>query len=61
MDLSASHLKKKFGSCLFAELMAAYPQWINNLYSCFALLSKVDGFIHGEVKKLYSGRLAAIL
>ncbi|MDB4428048.1 heme NO-binding domain-containing protein [Porticoccaceae bacterium] len=27
--------------------------WITNFNSSFALLSKVDGFIHGEVKKLY--------
>jgi len=53
IDLSTSHLTKTFGIYLFAELMAAYPQWITNLNSSFALLSKVDGFIHGEVKKLY--------
>ena len=53
INLSVGHLTKTFGVYLFAELIAAYPQWITNLNSSFALLSKVDGFIHGEVKKLY--------
>lgn len=52
-NLSVSHLTKTFGVYLFAELIAAYPQWITDLNSCFALMTKVDGFIHGEVKKLY--------
>ena len=51
--LSAAHLTKTFCIYLFAELIAAYPQWIADLDSSFALLYKVDGFIHGEVKKLY--------
>ena len=53
INLSVGHLTKTFGVYLFAELIAAYPQWITDLNSSFALLSKVDGFIHGEVKKLY--------
>ncbi|MBT6594082.1 MAG: heme NO-binding domain-containing protein [Porticoccaceae bacterium] len=53
INLSVGHLTKTFGVYLFAELIAAYPQWITNFNSSFALLSKVDGFIHGEVKKLY--------
>ena len=47
--LSAAHLAKTFGIYLFAELIAAYPQWIADLDSSFVLLYKVDGFIHGEV------------
>ena len=38
---------------LFAELIAAYPQWIEGLNSSFDMLQKVDGFIHVEVRKLY--------
>ena len=53
IDVSVVHLTKTFGMYLFAELIAAYPQWIDGLHSSFALLQKVDGFIHGEVKKLY--------
>ncbi len=53
INLSVSHLTRTFGVYLFAELIAAYPQWITDLNSCFALFVKVDGFIHGEVKKLY--------
>ena len=53
INVSVVHLTKTFGMYLFAELIAAYPQWIDGLNSSFALLHKVDGFIHGEVKKLY--------
>jgi len=53
INVSVVHLTKTFGMYLFAELIAAYPQWIDGLHSSFALLHKVDGFIHGEVKKLY--------
>jgi hypothetical protein len=53
INVSVVHLTKTFGMYLFAELIAAYPQWITDLNSSFALLHKVDGFIHGEVKKLY--------
>ena len=53
INLSVGHLTKTFGVYLFAELIAAYPQWIADLDSSFALLAKVDDFIHGEVKKLY--------
>ena len=53
INVSVVHLTKTFGMYLFAELIAAYPQWIEGLNSSFALLHKVDGFIHGEVKKLY--------
>jgi hypothetical protein len=53
INVSVVHLTKTFGMYLFAELIAAYPQWIEGLHSSFALLHKVDGFIHGEVKKLY--------
>jgi len=53
INLSVAHLNKTFGVYLFAELIAAYPQWITDLNSSFSLLCKVDGYIHGEVKKLY--------
>jgi hypothetical protein len=53
INVSVVHLTKTFGMYLFAELIAAYPQWIDGLHSSFALLRKVDGFIHGEVRKLY--------
>ena len=53
MNISVAHLNKTFGVYLFAELIAAYPQWITDLNSSFSLLCKVDGFIHVEVKKLY--------
>jgi len=52
-DIPLTKLTKTFGMYLFAEMIAAYPQWIEGLHSSFELLQKVDGFIHGEVKKLY--------
>jgi|TARA_B110000208_G_scaffold49306_1_gene65145 hypothetical protein len=54
-DVSISNLTKSFGMYHFAEFIAAYPQLFKGLNSSFALLEKVDGFIHEEVKKLYPG------
>ena len=31
IDVSVVHLTKTFGMYLFAELIAAYPQWIDGL------------------------------
>ena len=39
INLSVGHLTKTFGVYLFAELIAAYPQWITNFNSSFALRS----------------------
>lgn len=54
-NISTENLTKTFGIYLFAELIAAYPQWIEGLKSSFELLKRVDGFIHAEVRKLYPG------
>jgi len=53
INVPVSKVTKTFGMYLFAELIAAYPQWIEGLHSSFELLEKVDSFIHVEVKKLY--------
>jgi hypothetical protein len=52
-DVSVPKVTKTFGMYLFAELIAAYPQWIEGMKSSFDMLQKVDGFIHVEVRKLY--------
>jgi hypothetical protein len=52
---SLTNLTKSFGMYHFAEFIAAYPQLFKGLDSSFALLEKVDSFIHQEVKTLYPG------
>lgn len=52
-DVAVPTVTKTFGMYLFAELIAAYPQWIEGLNSSFEMLQKVDSFIHVEVRKLY--------
>ncbi|MBT5578266.1 MAG: heme NO-binding domain-containing protein [Porticoccaceae bacterium] len=53
--IEVSHLIKSFGMYHFAEFIDAYPQLFTDLNSCFALLEKVDSFIHQEVRLLYPG------
>jgi|TARA_B110000211_G_scaffold158985_1_gene180037 hypothetical protein len=52
-DVPVPKVTKTFGMYLFAELIAAYPQWIEGMNSSFDMLQKVDSFIHVEVRKLY--------
>ena len=54
-ELSVASLTKSFGMYHFAEFIAAYPQLFKGLDSSFALLEKVDTFIHEELKTLYPG------
>lgn len=54
-EVSVASLTKSFGMYHFAEFIAAYPQLFKGLDSSFALLEKVDSFIHEEVKTLYPG------
>jgi len=52
-DVAVAKVTKTFGMYLFAELISAYPQWIQGMNSSFDMLQKVDSFIHVEVRKLY--------
>jgi len=52
-DVPVAKVTKTFGMYLFAELISAYPQWIEGMNSSFDMLQKVDSFIHVEVRKLY--------
>ena len=54
-EVTVTSLTKSFGMYHFAEFIAAYPQLFKGLDSSFALLEKVDSFIHEEVKTLYPG------
>ncbi len=50
-----SNLTKTFGMYHFSEFTSAYPYLFEGLDSSFALLEKIDWFIHAEVRKLYPG------
>jgi hypothetical protein len=54
-EVTVASLTKSFGMYHFAKFIAAYPQLFKGLDSSFALLEKVDSFIHEEVKTLYPG------
>ena len=49
---SLINLTKSFVMYQFAEFIAAYHQLFKGLDSSFALLAKLDSFIHQEVKTL---------
>lgn len=53
--VSVSNLTKTFGMYHFSEFTSAYPYLFDGLDSSFALLEKIDWFIHAEVRKLYPG------
>ena len=50
---SASSLLKDFGEHLFTRFAARYPQFFGGITSSFSFLSRIEGHIHVEVRKLY--------
>jgi hypothetical protein len=46
-------LTHAFGKYLFSRFVALYPQVFEGVDSSYALLEKVEGTIHAEVRKLY--------
>ena len=56
IDAEVSDLVKLFGGYLFKKFSAAYSDLIfSNVDNSFDFLENVDGYIHGEVRKLYPG------
>lgn len=46
-------LVRAFGEHLFGRFVVGYPQLFTGVGSAFAFLSRIEGYIHVEVKKLY--------
>jgi hypothetical protein len=43
-----------FGRYMFGRFLAGFPQFFEGETSALEFLPKVDGYIHGEVRKLYA-------
>jgi len=52
-DLSAKQHLCDFGEYLFGRFAALYPEFFNVTTNALAFLSKVDDYIHVEIRKLY--------
>lgn len=52
-DTPAGDLVNAFCAHLFSRFTVLYPVFFENIPSAFEFLTKVDGYIHVEVKKLY--------
>jgi len=46
-------LLERFGAALFAHFAALYPVFFYEVDSALALLTRIETYVHGEVKKLY--------
>ncbi|MCD9022140.1 heme NO-binding domain-containing protein [Cohnella silvisoli] len=51
--IPVADLVRTFGEYLFTQLIAMYPQFIQEHQTAFSILRKVDNYIHVEVLKLY--------
>ncbi|MFC5469760.1 heme NO-binding domain-containing protein [Cohnella suwonensis] len=51
--IPVADLVRTFGEYLFTQLIAMYPQFIQEHRTAFSFLRKVDNYIHVEVRKLY--------
>ncbi|QGQ96774.1 hypothetical protein EHS13_18765 [Paenibacillus psychroresistens] len=51
--IPVSDLVRVFGEYLFGQLIELYPQFVQTNPNLFDFLSKVDSYIHVEVRKLY--------
>ena len=52
-NIPIPHLLEAFGKHLFTRFYAGYPQFFDGVSSTIEFLPLVDGYIHGEVRKLY--------
>lgn len=52
-DIPVPDLVQTFGKHLFGQFVAKFPVFFENVESSFDLLSKVEDYIHIEVRKLY--------
>ncbi len=53
VDIEVSSLLRAFGTYLFGRFAEGHPQFFSGASDTFEFLSKVDGYIHVEVRKLY--------
>ncbi|EPJ48359.1 MAG: heme NO-binding domain-containing protein [Osedax symbiont Rs1] len=53
VDIPVNDLIRIFGEAMFSQLIKIHPEVVINIESSFDLLSKIDGYIHVEVFKLY--------
>ena len=51
--ISPDVLIRTFGEHLFGRFVSGFPQFFEGVTSAFEFLSKIDGHIHVEVRKLY--------
>ncbi|MEM7035680.1 MAG: heme NO-binding domain-containing protein [Bacteroidota bacterium] len=51
--LSIDQLQNAFGRYLFGTFARAYGEMLSGIDSTFSMLSRLDDFIHPEVRKLY--------
>ena len=52
-EVPASDLVRAFGKHLFRRFLSIYPQFFDEHDSVFSFLTRVDEYIHLEVRKLY--------
>jgi len=52
-DTPVPELLQTFGGYMFGRFLEGYPQFFEGETSALDFLPKVDGYIHGEVRKLY--------
>ena len=52
-NISIPDLIKTFGNHLFGQFEVGYPQFFEGVDSAITFLSKIDNYIHVEVRKLY--------
>jgi hypothetical protein len=52
--VTSADILREFGIAAFPQLGALHPSWLEGMDDLYALLSRIEGVIHTEVRKLYS-------
>ena len=59
--VTSDDILREFGIAVFPQLGALHPSWLDGMDDLYALLSRIEGVIHTEVRKLYSEALPPLI